>query len=317
MLQLRIYSPTGFTEQVVSLLREDPFVSNVALMRGASLEPEGDLVFGDVAREAANGLISRLQATGVHEAGDIQIGAIDTALSRRNRAIARTAPGHGSDAVVWVQVEQRSYEESALTWAYLAFISLAALIAAIGIELNSIVLIIGAMVVGPEFGPIAAAGLALARRRLDLLRRALWALIIGFAVAITFTYLAAELMIAIGWLKEPPSSSTTLPGLAFAYSPDKWSFIVAFLAGTVGMLALTSNRSGALVGVFISVTTVPAAGNAALSLAFTQFSEFKASMATLCINIGAMSLAGFLTLIVLQRLWSRVERTREAAREPF
>ncbi len=314
MLQLRIYSPAGYTEQVVSLLREDPFVSNVALIHGASLDPEGDLVFGDVAREAANGLISRLQATGVHESGDIQISSIDTALSRRNRVIARAAPGQGSDAVVWVQVENRSYEESALTWAYLAFICLAALIAAIGIELDALILIIGAMVVGPEFGPIAATGFALARRRLDLLRRALRALIVGFAVAITFTYLVAELMITIGWLKVPASASTTQPGLAFAYSPDKWSFIVAFLAGTVGMLALTSNRSGALVGVFISVTTVPAAGNAALSLAFTQFSAFRASIATLFINIGAMSLAGFLTLIVLQRLWYRVERTREAAR---
>ena len=48
------------------------------------------------------------------------------------------------------------------------------------------------------------------------------------------------------------------------YTPDKWSFIVALIAATAGVLSLTSRKSGALTGVFISVTTVPAAGNIAL-----------------------------------------------------
>ncbi|WP_337796620.1 DUF389 domain-containing protein [Kribbella sandramycini] len=44
------------------------------------------------------------------------------------------------------------------------------------------------------------------------------------------------------------------------WRPDKWSAVVAVLAGCAGVLSQTASRSNALVGVFISVTTVPAAG---------------------------------------------------------
>ena len=50
---------------------------------------------------------------------------------------------------------------AAVNWTYLTFMSLATLIASIAIVLDSQVLVIGAMVLGPEFVPIAALGLAL------------------------------------------------------------------------------------------------------------------------------------------------------------
>jgi hypothetical protein len=40
------------------------------------------------------------------------------------------------------------------------------------------------------------------------------------------------------------------------------------IAGAAGVLSLTSAKTGGLSGVFISVTTIPAAGNVALGLAF-------------------------------------------------
>ena len=50
--------------------------------------------------------------------------------------------------------------------------TLAIMLAAIAIVLDSQILVIGAMVLGPEFGPIAALGLALVRRRGSLFARA-------------------------------------------------------------------------------------------------------------------------------------------------
>ena len=41
--------------------------------------------------------------------------------------------------------------------------------------------------------------------------------------------------------------------------PDTFSFLVAFIAGIAGMLSLSTAKSGALIGVLISVTTIPAA----------------------------------------------------------
>ena len=73
--------------------------------------------------------------------------------------------------MVWAEVAQRSYEETELNWSFLTFLTLATVIAAIAIVLDSQILVIGAMVLRPEFGPIAALGVALVRRRLALFAR--------------------------------------------------------------------------------------------------------------------------------------------------
>ena len=46
--------------------------------------------------------------------------------------------------------------------------------------------------------------------------------------------------------------------------------VVALLAGAAGVLSVTAGRTNVLVGVFISVTTVPAAGNLAVALALAD-----------------------------------------------
>ena len=56
-------------------------------------------------------------------------------------------------------------EDSRLTWSYLAFLVLATQLAAIGIVTDSTIAIVGAMAVGPEFGPLAALAVALCRGR--------------------------------------------------------------------------------------------------------------------------------------------------------
>ena len=78
------------------------------------------------------------------------------------------------------------------------------------------------------------------------------------------------------------------------------------------MLSLTSARVGGLAGVFISVTTVPAAGNVALSLALGDSTEVWGSLLQLAVNLTGMAVAGWLMLAAQQTIWSRVSRRRAA-----
>jgi hypothetical protein len=103
------------------------------------------------------------------------------------------------------------------------------------------------------------------------------------------------------------------PATAFIYTPDKWSFIVAVIAATAGALSLTSTKAGGLTGVFISVTTVPAAGNIALGAAFGVGSEIWASTLQLLLNVCGMALAGWAALALQQAVWSRVSVRRAKA----
>jgi uncharacterized hydrophobic protein (TIGR00271 family) len=205
---------------------------------------------------------------------------------------------------VWADVTQRAYEESELNWTYLAFMTLATLLASIAIVVDSQILVIGAMVLGPEFVAIAALGLALVRRRGSLFVLASRTLVIGFAVAIAATTLAALVGRALGWVVADDVVGPR-PGTEFIYSPDKWSFIVAIIAAAAGVLSLTSAKVGGLSGVFISVTTVPAAGNVALGIAFGAFDEVWGSTVQLLLNVSGMALAGWATLAIQQVVWHR------------
>ena len=80
--------------------------------------------------------------------------------------------------------------------------------------------------------------------------------------------------------------------------PDALSWIVGFLAGVAGVLAPTSAKSGALVGVLISVTTVPAAANAAVALAYWVPSKAIDSSVQLLINLASITSAGVLTFLI-------------------
>jgi len=69
------------------------------------------------------------------------------------------------------------------------------------------------------------------------------------------------------------------------------------VAGAAGTLSLTSAKSAALVGVFISVTTIPAAGNLALALVFGRFHDAGGSALQLLINLTGIVLASYLVLL--------------------
>jgi uncharacterized membrane protein len=93
------------------------------------------------------------------------------------------------------------------------------------------------------------------------------------------------------------------PLTGFIWRPDKWSAVVAVLAGCAGVLSQTAGRSNALVGVFISVTTVPAAGDLALSVAVWAPHQIGGSATQLGINLIGMTLAGITTLLLQRTLW--------------
>jgi len=203
-----------------------------------------------------------------------------------------------------------------LSWAFLSFLTLATLIAGAGRLLDQPILIIGAMVVGPEFGPLAGLCVALVEKRGQLALRSLTALAIGFPVAITVGFLVS---LAIKELGIAPDDFS-LDGRAFTEfisHPDFFSFFVASLAGCAGVLSLTSTKSGALIGVLISVTTIPAAANIGLAAAYGDADEWRGAMAQLSVNLTMIVLAGVATLFVQRLLYRRrrIKHLSDPARE--
>jgi uncharacterized hydrophobic protein (TIGR00271 family) len=305
MLHLRVYCPAELTDRAVEVLTTDSTVTEMVQFRGVGMAHAPDLIEAEIVREAANEVIEALHALGIAEQGAIQLDPVDTWISRRGYNAEQGAPGSSPDAVVWAEVTHKAYADSELTWTYVTFMTMATLIAAIGIVLDSQILTIGAMVLGPEFGAVAALGLALVRRRYGLLRQAVRTLALGFVIAIGIVTVASLLARAVGAV-ELSDVVGPRPLTEFIYHPDLWSLLVSVFAGAAGVLALTSARVGGLSGVFISVTTVPASGNVALGLAWGAWDEVVGSSLQLVINISGMALSGWLTLVIQQSVWTRI-----------
>lgn len=304
MVHLRIVVPEDRCGRVLDLLEASPSVSNLVFLAGAARQPRGDVVLCDVAREDASVIIGDLKELGVVRDGSIALEQIDSQLSDAADRAERAARGMPSDAVVWEEVEARTSETTELGGNFLIFMTLACLIASVGIFTGSPILIIGAMVVGPEFGPLAGLCVAAVERRRGVAARSLAALAVGFPVGITAAFLFTLFCVAVG-LVDPGFKSIDNPLTQFIAKPDTFSFIVAAFAGAAGMLSLTSAKSGALVGVLISVTTIPAAANIGVAAALGNWGDWRGAMLQLSVNLTAIVLAGVSTLFVQRGLYER------------
>lgn len=302
MLHLRLISPPELTDAVLAVLAADPGVTHVTLVRGAALEPKGDLVQADVAREAANDVLDDLTALGVCRTGGMTLTPVETILSEAGERAVHEAPGDPSDAVVWEELLAQTHEESSLNATFLAFLTIACLLAAVGVATDSPVTIVGAMVVGPEFGPLAAFAVAAARRDFGLARRSAVALTVGFPVAMVVTLLATLVWEQVGWITMDGVSS--VEQVDFIYQVGPFSLVVALLAGAAGMLSLVTAKSAALVGVFISVTTVPAAGFAVVAATLGEWRVAFLSAGQLAVNMAGIVVAGIIVLQLRPRAGS-------------
>jgi len=311
MMSLRMIVPSARTDLVAHDLAEDDRTTNVVVLRGCAVRPEGDLVQCEVTREAVSDVLGWLRAQGIYDDGSVVLSDVRAAPSKNARGTERAAAGAPDDAIVWDAVLDSAYGEVRGSWSFYAFLTLATAIASVAVVTDSSILVVGAMVVGPEFGVVAALALGLAAGRVALVKDSSWLLLKGFVFAIAVTFAFALIARGVGWV-ELADVTGSRPLTGFIWRPDKWSAVVAVLAGTAGVLSQTAGRANALVGVFISVTTVPAAGDFALSLALGASEQLAGSAAQLGINLVGMTLAGVVTLLAQRGLWKLARKPRNS-----
>lgn len=301
VLHVRVVCPPSLTPTVLEIIRAQPGVTNVTLHSAVVLQPIGDIVTGDVAREATSELLGKLRAAGTEEHGSVILAELDTALGKHVDSALQASPRLEDDALIWEELEAVTGEESSQSVTYLAFLAIAILIAAVGLLTDSPILIVGAMVLGPEFGPLAGLAVAVKRRNMRRALQSLRAVAVGFALGILVTAAGVALLRAAG---EVPTAYLRgdEPLTSFVSHPNVYSVIVALLAGVAGTLSLTAAKSTALVGVFISVTTVPAAAGIATAAVTGRYSDAWGASVQLIVNLLCIIAAAFVTLSVSEHL---------------
>ena len=125
----------------------------------------------------------------------------------------------------------------------------AIIIASVGLNLNSIPVIIGAMLISPVMGPILGFGLGLAEGDTDLVKDALK----NFLVMVGISIVAS----AIYFLLSPLSPSQKTELLART-NPTIYDVLIALFGGAAGMFAQSHKEGGTVIpGVAIATALMP------------------------------------------------------------
>ena len=305
---VRLVSAPDRTDVLLEALASDPGVSGLVVLPGAARQPGGDAVQFDVGPGSANSVFRQLKSftDGHREAVAVQY--VDATFGEPPEPASRHFVMQRDVAPVWELVEARIRSDAVYAPSFYILLAIAGLIGAVGILTNSQILIVGAMVVGPEYNAIMGVALGIDRRVRRPVLRGLLALLAGFAAAVFVTLLFG---LAIRWSGHTPElySAGVRPVSDLINNPNLFSVVVAVLAGIVGVVSLTEARASALIGVFISVTTIPAAADVGLSLAYSSWGEARGSAFQLLLNVVLLIVVGAGALRLQRFIWRARERS--------
>ena len=309
---VRLVSMPDRTRELVEALAADAGVSNLLVLSGAARGPASDAIQFDVRPRSANSVFRHLQAF-QNDSGGVAVDYVDATLGEEATPTAEHFLVQRDIAPVWEVVEARIHADAVYAPSFYILLAIAGLIGAVGILTKSTILIVGAMVVGPEYNAIMGVALGIDKRTKRPVIRGLLALLAGFFAAMIVTLLFA---LAIRWSGHTPKlySLGVRPVSSLIDNPNLFSIVVAVLAGIVGVVSLTEARASALIGVFISVTTIPAAADIALSVGYGSWSEARGSAFQLLLNVTVLIAMGALVLRAQRIIWGARERA-EASRD--
>ncbi len=312
MIHVRAVSPPEITPALVTSLSSRPGVLNMIVLDGVARNPDGDAVQFDVVTADANEVLHEMRTLGVASRGSIVIGDVGAELSDRAAQAEAAGPLALRLSPVWEQAEARIRQGGQYPPSWFMLMVIAALIASVGIFTNSQILVVGAMVVGPEYAAMISVSLGINKNDPVRVRSGLGALFFGFLIAIALTFVFSLVIRAFG-LEPELFRAGVRPVSNLINTPDFFSVAVATLAGIVGVVSLVEARAGALIGVFISVTTIPAAADIGVSMAFENWSEARGSLIQLLLNVAILIAVGAVGLTVQHRVWTHVRSRAKPA----
>lgn len=166
------------------------------------------------------------------------------------------------------------------------------LIASIGLDANSVAVVIGAMLISPLMGPIKGVGLSVGTNNFNLLIKSLK----NFGVMIAISLLVSWLYFVISPFKEASSE------ILARTQPDFRDVLIAFFGGFAGIIATTKKGKAMTVisGVAIATALMPPLCSAGFMLANSHFGPMLNAFYLFTINSILICLAALIVIRYLK-----------------
>ncbi|MEE9456654.1 MAG: TIGR00341 family protein [bacterium] len=173
---------------------------------------------------------------------------------------------------------------------YFVMIAVSAFIATFGLFLDSVAVIIGAMLIAPLMSPVLATGLAVAHGDPKFLRSALVAVAKGAVVAVVCAAVTAVITPELAPGKE----------ILIRTRPNLFDLAVAFASGVAGAYTFSSKHlSASLPGVAIAAALIPPLGVVGIGVGFGYHQIMWGALLLFGANLIAIAFGGAVTFIAL------------------
>jgi len=189
--------------------------------------------------------------------------------------------------------------EAQFDYAYYTFMLLSGVLAAVAFLVDSVPLLLGAMIVAPAYSPLAAISFALAGGYPRLAVRAALGLLFGLGIAVAAAVVTTWGSNVTGLIAED-ANLVARPLLEERVRTGWYSLLAAFAAGIAGTIAIVKRKQDTLIGIVASVALVPAAAAGGIALYAGDPGRAIGGALLLFVNVFVIISLGLLVLLVIR-----------------
>ncbi len=235
-----------------------------------------------------NTLLHELKIRGVGTIfGEIIIRQMDLYMSaEKHESKIESSPAANVEEIIATLINSAVVSES-----YVALVVLAGALAAFGLISNSVVIIIGSMIVAPLLGPVALTSIGILIPGRDLFKKGIIAEIVGIGLTVGVS-------IIIGWIIKLQPNDVTLEMIQRAREADPLNVVFAVLSGIAAGLIISKGQGLSMVGVAIAASLAPPAANIGLFLSMGNFEDAGFATLLLLMNIVAINISCSIMFII-------------------
>lgn len=201
----------------------------------------------------------------------------------------------GDDDVLGYVVEQ-----AALTPRYLLYMTLAGVLAGVGLLSNSMPILVGSMIIAPALPPVALVAFGVMHQRVSLAARGAGVAALGLGAAAVAAVVVGVIM-RVTDVIPPGTELLAKPMLEERVRPGWWSMAAALAGGVVGVVALTEKKTDTLIGTVAALALVPAGAAAGIAALATDVNRTLGGLLLLGMNFAMIVAMGIVVLAVLRR----------------
>lgn len=242
-------------------------------------------------------LLGRLDEAGVDTEQYTVIGSLESAITPNNEALqARFASDF--DPLTQPELRSKATDMSSDPTSFLSMIFLSAVIAVVGLLMDSPAIVVGSMVIAPIVGPVLTATVGAATGDRRMLLDSIWLQAGGLAMAVAGATLFSGLVSLTGVMPQQ-LAVTSIELIGVRLSPGLLSVTVGLASGAAGAFGLTTKGPTSLIGVMIAAALIPAAATTGIAIVWREPRLALGSLLLLVVTMVLINLGSLAVLLAM------------------